>query len=182
MVTPKGRRRREEIVTAAADILQESGPGGVSHRSVASRVGCSLSATTYYFSGLDELLAEAGRLNVAKWARRAEGVAEHAEAQDPPATRAAAIELVLRATLPSEAPLLGHYLQLVSAGASIPVTRAYHSGRGRINAAVGRVLQRVGSPRSPELIMAIVDGAAVTALSEGEDVRETATQYLDQFL
>ena len=51
--TSKGQRRRQEIVEGAAQILLEHGPQGVSHRAVAQRVGCSLSATTYYFSGLD---------------------------------------------------------------------------------------------------------------------------------
>ena len=63
--TSKGQRRRQEIVEGAAQILLEHGPQGVSHRAVAQRVGCSLSATTYYFSGLDELLSEAGRVNIA---------------------------------------------------------------------------------------------------------------------
>lgn len=85
MATDKGARRRAEIVQAAADILRESGPGAVSHRAVAHRVGCSLSATTYYFTGLNDLLEEAGRLNIARWATRAELVAERVDAESVPA-------------------------------------------------------------------------------------------------
>lgn len=69
-----------------------------------------------------------------------------------------------------------HYLQLIAAGAVPGIARAYRTGRSRLNGALGRVLRRIGSPQDPELIMAVVDGAAVSALSEGRDVRVTARQ------
>ena len=52
----------------------------MSHRAVARRAGCSLSATTYYFKGLDDLLYQAGLINIAIWASRAEHVADKVEA------------------------------------------------------------------------------------------------------
>ena len=182
MATERGLRRRQEIVEAAAAILREEGPSAVSHRSVARRVGCSLSATTYYFDGLDDLLGEAGRVNIARWASRAEAVAEHVEASPVPSSRAAAIEIVLSAGLPSDEEPMGHYLQLVAAGTSEPVARAYRTGRHRLNGALTRVLEHVGSARSAELVIAVIDGAAVSALSEGRDIRETARAMLDQVL
>ena len=144
--TNKGQRRRQEIVEGAAAILREQGPSGVSHRTVAQRVGCSLSATTYYFSGLDDLLSEAGRVNIARWASRAERVAEAIETDRRPTTREGKIDAILKATLPTDEEMLGHYLQLVAAGESPPVSRAYRTGRDRLNAAVTRVLERLGSP------------------------------------
>lgn len=180
--TAKGQRRRQEIVEGAAAILLEQGPRGVSHRAVADRVGCSLSATTYYFSGLDDLLSEAGRVNIARWASRAERAAEDAEANPVPDTEHDRIEAVLAATLPTDEELLGHYLQLVAAGGSPPVRRAYRTGRDRLNAAVSRVLRRLEIPWSAEMIIAVVDGASVSALSEGRDVRETAAGRLRELL
>ncbi len=178
--TGKGQRRRQEIVEGAAELLRELGPLGVTHRAVAQRVGCSLSATTYYFSGLDDLLEAAGRVNIARWAGRAEQVAESVEARPVPATTSEAVELILAATLPTDEALLGHYLQLVAAAASPPVVHAYRTGRDRLNAAVGRVLARVGSPWSADVVIAVVDGAAVSALSEGRDLREIASDLLCQ--
>lgn len=163
-------------------MLRESGPSNVSMRNVARRVGASLSAMTYYFDGADELLEEAGRINIAHWAERAERVAEQAEIGAPPIGLDAAIDLVLSATLPKDSPLLGHYSQLIAAGASIPVTRAYSTGRGRLNLAVGRVLRVAGISCPPELIITVVDGAAVSALSEGRDVHATARQHLQLLL
>lgn len=181
-VTTKGQRRRQEIVEGAAAILREQGPKGVSHRSVAQRVGCSLSATTYYFSGLDDLLSEAGRVNIARWASRAERVADTAEQEPVPVSGTHAIETILAATLPTDEEMLGHYLQLVAAGESPPVSQAYRTGRDRLNAAVTRVLQRLDVRWSAELIIAVVDGACVSALSEGRDVRQTARQRLEALL
>lgn len=180
--TSKGQRRRHDIVEGAAAILREQGPSGVTHRAVAERVGCSLSATTYYFSGLDDLLASAGRLNISRWAGRAEQVAEDSEGQPPPTSIEAKIDMVLAATLPRDEALWGHYHQLTAAASSPPVSRAYRTGRDRLNAAVTRVLRRAGCDRSAALIIAVVDGAAVSALSEGRDVQETASGLLREVL
>lgn len=180
--TDKGERRRAEIVETAAAILREEGPAGVSHRIVARRAGCSVSLTTYYFQNLDELLGEAGRVNIALWASRAESAAETIEAEPAPTEQDAVTRWILRACLPEGDELLGHYLQLVAAAGAAPVTRSYRTGRDRLNGAVARVLNRVGSNCPPELVIAVVDGAAVSALSEGRDVRETAAALLRHVL
>jgi len=180
--TPKGQDRRQQIVDAAAEMLRVGGPGVVSHRSVARQVGCSLSAMTYYFSGLEDLLEEAGRINIARWARRAEGVAESLELGERVSDRAAIVDHILAATLPVDEILLGHYQQLVAAGASDPVSRAYRTGRDRLNAALSRVLDSCQVDCEPALVIGLVDGAAVSALSEGRDVRATATTLLEMML
>ena len=180
--TGKGRRRRQDVIEGAAAILLEQGPKGVTHRAVAQRVGCSLSATTYYFSGLDDLLEEAGRVNISRWAARAERVAEAVEVEPVPTSAHEAIQVVLRATLPSDEVLLGHYLQLLAAADSPPVRRAYRTGRDRLNTAVGRVLRRLGSSWSPEMVIAVVDGACVSALSEGLEPHTLAQELLHQLV
>lgn len=151
-------------------------------RAVAEEVGCSLSATVYYFADRDELLAEAGRYNITLWAGRAERVAEKAEAAGSITTVEDLVELLLEAVLSREAPLYGHYVTLLAAGSSAPVARAYFTGRGRLNSAVGRVLRVAGARLSAELAITIVDGAAVTALSEGRDVHDTARGMLREAL
>lgn len=180
--TQKGQQRRAEIIAVAGQVLDELGPASVTMRHVATRAGCSLSAMTYYFTSADELLAEAGRLNIAKWASRAERVAEAAESCAAEVAGDEAITLLLRATLPDGQPLLGHYLQLIAAGQSAPVSAAYNTGRGRLNMAVSRVLTVIGVDISAELAIAVVDGAAVSALSEGRDVRQTARSRLVELL
>lgn len=178
----RGELRRMALVEAAAAIIREEGPVAVSHRAVARRVGCSLSATTYYFSGLDELLTEAGKVNIRMWARRAEKVAEDIEKSAAPETKDEAISLILRACLPPTDSLENHYLQLLEAARTAPVASAYAAGREQLDDAIARVLCHVGIDISPQLVVAVVDGSAVSALSEGRDVRQTAREMLTQIL
>ena len=56
----RGVARRDAIVRAAADLILQEGPASVTHRAVASRADVPLAATTYYFTGLDDLIG-AGR-------------------------------------------------------------------------------------------------------------------------
>lgn len=174
----KGWRRRQDIIDAAAGLLREGGPAAVTHRAVASRAGCSLSATTYYFSGLEELLAEAGSLNIATWASRAERVATEVEADPPPSDIDSTVAVLLRACLPASTALENHYLQLVAASQAPAVARAYREGRVQLDAAVQRILDVLRWPVEATLVIAVVDGSAVAAISEGRDVRETARGLL----
>lgn len=176
--TRKGEARKQTIVEAAAAIIRESGSGAVTHRAVAERAGCSLSATTYYFKGLEDLLYQAGIANITRWAERAEHAAQKAEALKERPDLDGRIALILSATLPAKGPYLGHYIQLISAGGAVPVGRAYREGRWRLNAAVNRVVSALGMRADAEVIMALVDGAAVSALSEQRDVRKTAAEML----
>ncbi|TRW44455.1 TetR/AcrR family transcriptional regulator [Georgenia yuyongxinii] len=203
----KGARRRQEIIEAAAEIIVAEGPGAVTHRGVAARAGCSLSATTYYFSGIDELLEAAGAHLVGRWAEQAERVrddhsttadsapvgardsagdldaaqargARRDAAQARGARMADVVGAVLAALLPPDGEVRGHYQQLLMAGASPALARAYQAGRGRLDAAISDLLAQVGSDCPGPLAVAVVDGAVVSALSEGRDVRKTATDLL----
>lgn len=181
-VTPRGEDRRQAIIEAAAAIIRESGPSAVSHRSVAKRAGCSLSATTYYFDGLEDLLHQAGLVNIGLWASRAERVADQVEAFTGVPDLTQRVRFILQATLPAYDSYFGHYLQLISASQAAPVKQAYRLGRQRLNAALRRVLRQLDSPLEPEIVIAIVDGAAVTALSEGWDVKSTAAALLTELI
>ena len=110
-VTPRGEGRRQAIIEAAAAIIRESGPSAVSHRSVAKRAGCSLSATTYYFDGLEDLLHQAGLVNIGLWASRAEDVADRVEAFKGVPDLSQRVRFILQATLPAHGAYFGHYLQ-----------------------------------------------------------------------
>jgi DNA-binding transcriptional regulator YbjK len=57
--TPKGERRRQALVEAAAALLVEGGFDAVRHRAVAERAGLPLASTTYYFASLDALVTAA---------------------------------------------------------------------------------------------------------------------------
>ena len=52
----------------------------------------------------------------------------------------------------------------MAAGASDPVSRAYRTGRDRLNAALSRVLDSCQVDCEPALVIGLVDGAAVLSL------------------
>src|SRR5659263_648132 len=81
-------------------------------------------------------------------------------------------------TPPRDEPLENHYMQLLAAASADPIALSYHAGRKRLDDALGRVLRRTGCRLPPELVIAVVDGAAVTAISEKRDVRQTAHELL----
>ena len=88
------------------------------------------------------------------------------------------VEAVMLACLPSSSQLENHYLQLVAASQAPAVARAYREGRVRLDAAVQRILDVLRWPVEATLVIAVVDGSAVAAISEGRDVRETARGLL----
>ena len=139
-------------------------------------------ATTYYFDGLEDLLHQAGLANMSRWSERAERAAFRARKLKPSASVAERIDLILAATLPDDENIKGHYEQLVSAGSAALVASAYQFGRVRLNIAVTTVLSEVGVDLPAEVVIALGDGAAVSALSEGRDVRETAIALLESAL
>ncbi|SED58521.1 TetR/AcrR family transcriptional regulator [Ruania alba] len=170
----KGARRRDSVITAAADLLLERGPGTCTHREVAARAGCSLSATTYYFSSLEELLGAAGERIVRGWADHAERVAAEL---DPRASRSQRISAAVAAVLPEPERVRGHYEHLAGAGRSQQVAAAYAAGRPRVDAALTQIAGPLGLDAA--LVVAVIDGAAITALSEGGDPAALAAQLLD---
>jgi DNA-binding transcriptional regulator YbjK len=66
--TPKrhrasAQRRRDALLTAAAELSAEVGAGAVTHRAVAARAGVPLSTTSYFFDSIDHLVTEALRVS-----------------------------------------------------------------------------------------------------------------------
>ncbi|MFI2754424.1 TetR/AcrR family transcriptional regulator [Cellulomonas sp. P22] len=185
--TAKGERRRAELARAAAAIVREEGPGALTHRAVAARAGASLSATTYYFTGLDDLLAAAGEALVATWVEHARTVAAQVAARATPATQPArerAAHLLVSAVLPpgDDDAVRAHYEHLLGAGRVPALARAIAAGRHDLDAVVAEVVRLVGADVSPALVVAVVDGAVVTALTEQRPVRASAAALLAQVL
>lgn len=178
----RGRQKRQTIIEAAALLLREEGPESVTHRSVASRADVSLSATTYYFSGLDELLEEAARLNIHIWAQRARHTWNDIVVRPSPHTVEEMAQILIRACLPKGISLINHYRQLLAAETSHVVQKAYRAGRIELDDALTNILEHIGVDISAQVVIAIVDGAAVAAISEGRDIRQTAMHLLTQVL
>ena len=185
-VTPKGERRRYALVSAAADLLCEGGFDAVRHRAVARGGGWRVASTTYYFSSLDDLIANAVehsgareaeqlRSRVATLSRRRRGAESTAD--------------VLVDLLVGEANGLRVSEQLISryeryiACARQPGLRdiARRTLQQRTEAVV-EVVERSGRSVRSELLTALVcavDGAVVAALvGDGDGPRATARATL----
>jgi TetR/AcrR family transcriptional regulator, regulator of biofilm formation and stress response len=174
--TAKGGRRREQVVRAAVDLVREEGPGALSHRSVAQRAGVPLAATTYYVGGLDDLAAAAGAGLVDAWVAHAEQVLARSSGSTDPAG------VVVEALLPpgDDAAVAAHYELLLAARQVPALAAALRGGRDRLDAVLAALLAVV-VPRagwSPPMVLAVLDGAVVAALSEGRPVRAAARVLL----
>ncbi|MEG0070982.1 MAG: TetR/AcrR family transcriptional regulator [Raoultibacter sp.] len=177
----KAQITRASLVVAAAAILRAQGPGDVTYRRVAEWAGASSSSVGYYFESIGDLLYEAAQHNIALWAQRAEKAANEAEGMTQEQCRENCVALLLRACLPEGLSVpAAHYAQLIDAAESLVVTQAYQRGRRRLDVALKGILDQAGISMSPQLVTAIVDGAAVKAISEGYDVFEIAETLLGE--
>lgn len=188
--TPKGERRRQALVEAAAELLVERGFDAIRHRAVAERAGLPLASTTYYFASLDELVTAAvahhakveldrGRAQLEELATRHRGVDT-------------LVELVLDQLLgvvpesgDAEAVLL-RYERLVATGRRPYLRPLMRTLAVELYELLTEIFARSGmtiTAERLEQVVALVDGAVVNALIEiHSDPRATARRMLRKFL
>jgi DNA-binding transcriptional regulator YbjK len=184
--TAKGERRRQELVTAAAELLRDGGFDAVRHRAVAEKAGLPLASTTYYFASLDDLVTAA----VERTSRDelAEGKAQLAGLAAGPAGTQALAELVLDLLLGAESrdggldAVLLRYERLVGAGRHPYLARLMRELRVELDALLAEILARSGRPLDPVALrdlVSLVDGAVISALIEADpDPRAAAREVL----
>jgi DNA-binding transcriptional regulator YbjK len=188
--TPKGERRRQALVAAAAALLVEGGCEAVRHRAVAERAGLPLASTTYYFDSLDELITAAVEQHSRAELDRGHALltALQAEHRDLDSV----IDLVLDQLLGPAAGerdaelVLLRYERLVATFRR-PYLRPLMRTLGtELRGLLREVLTRSGSPvdeRRLEELIALVDGAVVNALIEvNPDPRAVARRMLRESL
>jgi len=187
--TPKGERRRQALIEAAAALLVDGGFDAVRHRAVAERAGLPLASTTYYFDSLDELVAAAvehhSRAELA-WGRAA--LDEPAEPADPGRLVDLVLDLLLgpQATDRDAEAVLLRYERLVATGRR-PYLRPLMLELGaELRELLAEAVTRAGGHLAPgrlEQLIALVDGAVVNALIEvNPDPRAAARRMLRDFL
>jgi DNA-binding transcriptional regulator YbjK len=165
--TPKGERRRHELVAAAAALLTEGGFEAIRHRAVAERAGLPLASTTYYFDSLDELIEAAVEFNGR--AELDDGRARLARmlAGEPTDVIEFALDLLV-SDHDSEAVML-RYERLVGTGRR-PYLRPLMRQLGvELHKLLLDILTAGGFRMDPERInqlISVVDGAVVNALIE----------------
>jgi DNA-binding transcriptional regulator YbjK len=175
--TPKGERRRNALIDAAAELLVDGGFDAVRHRAVAERAGLPLASTTYYFSSLEDLVAAAveqhGRTELATGRARFEALDEQRRDLD------AMADLVLDQLLgPRQADaetdyeaVLLRYERLVATGRR-PMLRPLMRELGaEMDALLHDVFAESGftvDRAQVDRLVALVDGVVVNALIESD--------------
>ncbi len=71
---PQAQARRDALLRAAVEVAAERGTAGTTHRAVTERAGLPLATASYFFSSIDDLVAEALRTHVADEAARLESL------------------------------------------------------------------------------------------------------------
>lgn len=190
MGTAKGERRRQELVSAAAELLRSGGLDAVRHRAVAERAGLPLASTTYYFATLDDLVTAA----VDRTARDelAEGRRQLDALDDGPSEPAALVELVLDLLLGPESrdggldAVLLRYERLVGAGRRPYLSPLMRELRGELDALLDAIMARSGRPLDAAAlkdVVSLVDGAVISALIEADpDPRAAGREVLTRTL
>jgi DNA-binding transcriptional regulator YbjK len=184
--TPKGERRRQTLVEAAAQLLVEGGFDAIRHRAVAERAGLPLASTTYYFDSLDELIIAAVRYQGETALERGREQLAEVEGESPGFDKL--VELVLDQLLgiepesgDAEAVLL-RYERLVATGRRPYLRPVMRAMAVELQTLMSDIFARCGMPLTIERIeqiIALVDGAVVNALLEiHSDPRATARRML----
>lgn len=188
--TPKGERRRQALAAAASELLDSGGFDAVKHRAVAERAGLPLASTTYYFDSLDELLVAAVEHGAAKELEtvraRIDEVTRRRRGAD------AAVELVLDLLMgqgEAEADrekLVARYERFVSSARRPAMGPLQRRLRVQLDEMLTEVLGRCGRTITRQRLrhlVAVVDGAVVSALIEGRaDPRTVAREMLLEVL
>ena len=184
--TPKGERRRQALVEAAAELLVESGLDAIRHRAVAERADLPLASTTYYFDSLDDLVAAA--VEFKGRAELMQGREQLAQLPAGPHGVDEVVELVLDLLLgvrsrdggPESVVL--RYERLVGSPRRPYLAPLMREMGDELNGLLTEIFERCGRPVSSERLfelVALVDGSVVNALIESDpDPRAVARRVL----
>jgi AcrR family transcriptional regulator len=169
----RGAERRSALVSAAADVLLEHGVTALSHRAVAARAGLPLASTTYYFASVVELRDEALHCVAEMWLARARGALDALPSvwtglrQPRPWSASSGQRPPMSSCCCSTRATSMRAGTSGCARSSSPATPAWTSSYERCCC-----VQPPGGGRARiGLVLAVTDGAAVTALAEGAPAR-----------
>jgi len=179
--TPKGERRRQALVEAAAALLADRGFDAVRHRAVAERAGLPLASTTYYFRSLDELVMAAVEYGARAELAACRTALDAARVADP----GAFVELLLDALLGPRGDfdaVLVRYERFVAAGRRPWLAPLMRELRAELDSLLADMAGRFGRSADPDelaRLVAVVDGAVISALIESDpDPRAAARRML----
>jgi len=166
------RDRHALLVSAAADLLEEQGWTALTHRGLVAASGVPLASMTYYFDGVEDLVAQAAAELARRHLDRAGANVQALPRRRTSAARAAGtvVELLVGPD-PSPQALIGYYERYLRASRSPRLRELVTGWNTDLLALVADALERSGRPADRtqlRLLVAALDGLLVTALAEGE--------------
>ena len=172
----RGLDRQAAVVAGAVTILNTVGPSGISARAIAAAGQVPLSAITYYFDSLDEIVGAAAQVVVAEWLQHGMEVAKASASGKVKADRVSrdrsAARTITEALLPpgGVAAVRTRYEHLVAAGRVQPVATALAGLRPQLLELIDQIRTAAGVDLQPSAntVLAVLDGAALGAISEGD--------------
>lgn len=184
--TPKGERRRQALVEAAAELLEEGGFEALRHRAVAERAGMPLASTTYYFDSLDDLIIATVEYDARRELDTARARLD--ELPDPPGSADTLTEQILDLLLGVRSrdggadAVLVRYERLVGSPRRPYLAPLMRELAGELHKLLAEIFSRFGKEVSKQRLqelIALVDGAVVNALIESDpDPRNAARSML----
>ncbi|CAN5225668.1 TetR family transcriptional regulator [soil metagenome] len=177
----KGERRRQLLIEAAGQILEEDGFEAVRHRAVAERAGVPLGSTTYYFSSRDDLVVAALRgLITAEHEAASERVRSLPRRTMSPGRAAQfLLDVLLGPERAGDESLLAYYERYLQCGRVIGLRAELQKARAVTDQLLVEALERAGRTATTtdvRRLVAIADGTIISALVEGDGSARSAAQ------
>ncbi len=172
MTQQRTRDRHALLVGAAADLLADQGWSALTHRGLVTRSGVPLASMTYYFDGIEDLVAQAAGELARRHLEGAQATVKALPRRRTGVDRTLTVVVeVLVGPAPTTAGLEAFYGRYLQAGRSIGLRPLVAAWNAELYGLVGEVLERAGRPGTRaqvRLLVAALDGLLVTAVAEGE--------------
>lgn len=172
----RSRRRREELLRAAIELMAEGGAKAVTHRAVAERAGLPAASTTYYFESIDELTDEALRLHATERVEEIQALAL-AAAQDANTVESIARRLAKSLAERDSKMVTAQFAIYLEAGRNPGLRTAVAEALEAFERLAEALLQRLGAPNpaaTAGAFVSIIDGFALHQVANPRDTTEQA--------
>lgn len=164
---PSTLTRRDALLRAAVELVAERGVSGVTHRGVAERAGLPLSATSYFFASIEELVSEALRTFLAQSVERIDAIAAEVDREGIAPKRAAELLVATLLETPSQ-QILAQFEGYLESHRQPEVPEAIKSAIRALERLAETMLSAAGAARPAEAarpFVAMIDGFALNRLA-----------------
>ncbi|MUL67118.1 hypothetical protein BOO86_21775 [Mycobacterium sp. CBMA 234] len=170
-----GQARRVALLEAAIEVIAESGVDAATHRAITAKAKMPLSTTSYFFTSIDELIAEAIQMTATRLITTLDGVLE--EITDADLTPDEIVDRCVDLIIALPTTYLAAEFQIYIQCSHRPELQAgAHHMMSTFERIAGSILRQAGAddPRLVRPLVALIDGFALQrfAWPRGESDRK----------